>query len=99
MTRAPIGLEDKSGKFHLVDYSAAVIRSSSLPALLGLDSLSKHNAIINCKSGEIWFTDNPGCDLKPKGYRVHMQMVESTEVPLLIINDLGRAHYMIKVGV
>ena len=73
----PIGLEDKSGNNYLADYNAAVIRDSSLPALLGLDSLSKQNAIINCKSGEIWFTDKQGCDIKPRGTHVHMQMVKS----------------------
>ena len=77
MIRVPIGLEDKNGRGYLADYSAAVIRNSSLPALLGLDSLSKLNTIINCKSGEIWFTDKQGCDTKPKGHHVHMQMVKS----------------------
>ena len=61
--RASIGLEEKSGKHHLADYSAAVIRDSSLPALLGLDSLSDHNAVIHCRTGEIWFMDKQGCDI------------------------------------
>ena len=77
MSRAPIGLEETKGKFHLVCYSAAVIRNFSLPALLGLDSLSDHNAVINCKAGETWFTDKQGCDIKPRIAHVHMQMVQS----------------------
>ena len=55
-TRIPIGLEDKKGKHHLADYKAAVIRNSSLPALLGLDSLSDHNVVIQvelAKSGSL----------------------------------------------
>ena len=75
--RIPIGLEDKKGKHHLADYQAAVIRNSSLPALLGLDSLAEHNAVIQCRTGEIWFTDERGCDIKPRGAHVHMQMVKS----------------------
>ena len=73
----PIGLEDKCGKHHLSSYKAAVIRNSSLPALLGLDSLASHNAVIQCRTGEIWFTDKQGCDIKPRGNHVHLQMVKS----------------------
>ena len=75
--RVPIGLEDKGGKHHLSSYKAAVIRNSSLPALLGLDSLANRNAVIQCKTGEIWFTDKQGCDIKPRGNHVHLQMVKS----------------------
>ena len=75
--RIPIGLEYKKGKHHLVDYKAVVIRNSSLPALLGLDSLATHNVVIQCRTGEIWFTDERGCDIKPRGDHAHMQMVKS----------------------
>ena len=72
--RIPVGLEDTKGKFYLGDYNAAVIRNSNLPALLGMNSLAEHNAVIRCRTGEIWFTDSSGCDIKPKGNHVHLQM-------------------------
>ena len=53
-----------------------MIRNSSLPALLGMDNLSAHNAVIRCKPGELWFMVKKGCDIKPKGNKVHLQMVK-----------------------
>ena len=85
----PIGLEDKKGKHHLGDFKAAVIRNSNLPALLGIDSLSKQNAVIRCRTGEIWFMDSAGCDIKPKGNHVHLQMVKSKS---------GSGHWFLPVG-
>ena len=73
----PYRLGRQEREHHLADYQAAVIRNSSLPALLGLDSLAEHNAVIQCRTGEIWFTDERGCDIKPRGAHVHMQMVKS----------------------
>ena len=73
----PIGLEDKNGKHHLGDFKPAVVRNSPLPELLGMGSLSKHNAVIRCRTGEIGFMDSVGCDVKPKGNHVHLQMVKS----------------------
>ena len=75
--RIPCGFEDTSGKFHLGDDIAAVIRNSSLPALLGMDSLSARNAVIRCKTGEIWLMDKKGCDIKPKGNHVHLRLVKA----------------------
>ena len=70
----PIGMEDTAGKHHLCAYRAAVIRKSDVPALLGIDSLRKMNAIIRCNTGEMWFLDDAGCDIRPKGNHVHLQM-------------------------
>ena len=70
----PIGLEDTKGRKFLSKYRAAMVRNSNLPALLGIDSLERLNAVISCKTGEMWFMDDEGCDIKPKGDFVHLQM-------------------------
>ena len=70
----PIGLEDKTGSKHLTNFRAAVVRGSDLPALLGINSLEKMNAVIKCGTGEIWFMDERGCDIKPRGKHLHLQM-------------------------
>ena len=72
--KLPIGLQDVHVKHFLAHYHAAVVRKSNLPALLGIDSPSKHNAVIRCGTGEIWFMGEKDCDIKPKGDHVHLQM-------------------------
>ena len=42
-----------------------------------MNSLAEHNAVIRCRTGEIWFMDKEGCDIKPKGNHVHLQMVKA----------------------
>ena len=70
----PIGLQDTKGDRFLSSYRAAVVKDSNLPALLGINSLDKMNAVIRCRTGEIWFLGEDGCDIKPKGRHVHLQM-------------------------
>ena len=70
----PIGMEDTDGKTHLCAYRVAVVRGSDVPALLGINSLEKMNAIIRCGTGEIWFLDDAGVEIRPKGKFVHLQM-------------------------
>ena len=70
----PIGMEDTNGKKHFCAYRAAVVRGSDVPALLGINSLEKMNAIIRCSTGEMWFLDDAGVDIRPKGKFVHLQM-------------------------
>ena len=70
----PVGLQGTDGKHHLSHYRAAVVRNSNIPALLGIDSLTRLNAVIRCSTGEIWFMDSKGCDVTPKGDSVHLQM-------------------------
>ena len=73
----PIGLQDTAGKRFLSTYRAAMVRNSNLPALLGIDSLERLNAVISCSTGEMWFMDEAGCTIKPKGDFVHLQMKKS----------------------
>ena len=70
----PIGLEDNHGNKHLSNFRAAVVRGSDLLALLGINSLEKMNAVIRCGTGEIWFMDEKGCDIRPRGNHIHLQM-------------------------
>ena len=70
----PVGLVGTSGKKHLSSYRAAVVRDSNLPALMGSGSLEKMNAVIKCRTGEIWVMDDQGCSVTPKGRHVHLQM-------------------------
>ena len=80
----PIGLEDKNGKRYLSHYKAAVVRDSSLPALLGMDSLTKLNAVTRCRTGEIWFMKDGDCEITPKGDHVHLQMKKGALRPLVL---------------
>ena len=71
---APVGMEDTDGKKHLCAYRAAIIRGSDVPALLGIDALRRMDAVIRCRTGEMWFLGEKGCDITPKGKHVHLQM-------------------------
>ena len=70
----PIGMEDTNNTTHLCAYRAVVIRGSDVPALLGIDALRRMDAVIRCRTGEMWFLGEKGCDIQPKGKHVHLQM-------------------------
>ena len=70
----PVGLEGTDSKKHLCAYRAAIIRGSDVPALLGIDALRRMDALIRCRTGEMWFLGEKGCDITPKGKHVHLQM-------------------------
>ena len=48
------------------------------PLRYGLNNMEKKNAVIGCRTGELWFLDDQGCEIKPKGNRVHLQMEKCT---------------------
>ena len=50
------------------------MKDSNLPASLGIKSLERLHAVIRCRAGEIWFLGGEGCEIKPKGHHVHLQM-------------------------
>ena len=74
----PIGLEDTKGNKPLSTYSVAVVRNSDLPALLGINSLEEMSAVVRCRTGEMLFLHDEGCDVKPKGNHVYLQMKKAS---------------------
>ena len=70
----PIGIEDVNGNHHYNKYRAAVVSNSHIPGLMGIQSLARMNAVIRCRTGEIWFLGKEGCEIKPCENHVHIQM-------------------------
>ena len=52
-----------------------------------MDSLSRQNAVVRCRTGEIYFMDDAGCDITPKGEHVHCQMKQT-----------GSGHWYLPIG-
>ena len=83
----PISIEDMKGQHHYNKFRAAVVRDSHIPGLMGIRSLEKMNAVIRCRTGEIYFLGDEGCEIKPCENHVHIQMKR---------NHIG--HWCIPIG-
>ena len=67
-------MEDVKGEHHFNQFRAAVVRESFIPGLMGIQSLARLNAVIRCRTGEIYFLGKEGCEIKPCENHVHIQM-------------------------
>ena len=71
------GLQDTSGQFYEEQYSAPCIPNSNLPGLMGIKSLKRNDALIRCKTGEMWFLGPGGVEIKTSPGSRHFQMKEA----------------------
>ena len=68
------GLQDVQGNFHEEKYRAPCIEGWDGPGLMGIQSLERNDALIRCKTGEIWFLGQGGVQLQPSPGSRHFHM-------------------------
>ena len=71
------GIEDTDGNFYEESYVAPCIENSGVPGLMGIQSLERNNALIRCRTGEIYFLGEGGCDIRPSLGSRRFQMVKA----------------------
>lgn len=60
----PLGCEDVEGNAFEMSFTAPCVENSSIPGLLGIDSLERYDALIRCSTGELWFLGSGGVEIK-----------------------------------
>ena len=68
------GLQDTSGNLYEEVYTAPCLENSAVPGLMGIQSLERNDALIRCKTGEIWFLGRGGAKIEPSPGSRHFQM-------------------------
>ena len=68
------GIQDTEGRFYEEKYKAPCLEGSPIPGLMGIISLERNDALIRCKTGEMWFLGPGGCEIKPSPGSRHFQM-------------------------
>ena len=68
------GLQDTSGNHYEEVFTAPCLENSGVPGLMGIQSLERNDALIRCKTGEIWFLGQGGVKLEPSPGSRHFQM-------------------------
>ena len=68
------GLQDSSGNLYEERYIAPCLENSGVPGFMGIQSLERNNALIRCRTGEIWFLGRGGVRIKPSPGSRHFQM-------------------------
>ena len=75
----PAVSEDVNGELYEMTYTAPCVENSPIPGLLGIDSLEKYDALIRCRTGEMWFLGPGGVDIKasPGSRQFQMRKAQS----------------------
>ena len=68
------GLQDSSGNLYEEQFTAPCLENSGVPGLMGIQSLERNDALIRCKTGEIWFLGRGGVKIEPSPGSRHFQM-------------------------
>ena len=71
------GTMDTEGNLVKGTYVAPCINQSSVPGLMGIKALKVNDALIRCKTGEMWFLGQGGVEIRPSPGSKHFQMKES----------------------
>ncbi len=83
----PCGLVDVDGEPWIEQYEGPCIPESTIPALLGTEALRRNNALIECKTGKLWFLGEGGAEIKPSpGSRCFQQVLGTSGHWLLPIH-------------
>ena len=61
----PIGITDTHGQSFVEQFVAPCVGESALPGLMGIRSLKDNDALMRCKTGEIWFLGPGGVKIEP----------------------------------
>jgi hypothetical protein len=71
------GLVDIEGKPYEESFTAPCLAESQIPGMMGIQSLKRNNALIECKTGKMWFLGNGGAEIKPSAGSRCFQMREA----------------------
>ena len=71
------GTLDVEGNIHSSHYQAPCLDNSNVPGLLGIKALKLEDALIRCRTGEMWFLGSGGVDLRVSPGTRHFQMREA----------------------
>ena len=72
----PCGLVDVDGEPWIEQFEGPCILEATLPALFGIEALRRNNALIDCKTGKLWFLGAGGAEIKPSpGSRCFQQVL------------------------
>ena len=71
------GMIDTSGVYHEEVFKAPCLENSGVPGLMGIQSLERNDALIRCKTGEIWFLGPGGAKIEASPGSKHFQMLKA----------------------
>ena len=71
------GTMDTEGNNIMSTYVAPCLPQSSVPGLMGIKSLKVKDALIRCRTGEMWFLGQGGVEIRTSPGTKHFQMKES----------------------
>ena len=71
------GLRDTSGTYWEETFKAPCLEDSRIPGMMGIKSLKANDALIRCRTGEIWFLGSGGVEIKASPGSRHFQMKEA----------------------
>ena len=75
------GLQDFDGELYEEVYKAPCLENSGVPALMGIQSLRRNDALIRCRTGEICFLGQGGwVNIEPSPGIRHFQMQERMDL-------------------
>ena len=80
-------LKDTDGRLYEESYTAPCLEGSRLPGLIGIQTLSRNDALIRCRTGELWYLGPGGAEIKPSPGSRHFQMRKAKT-----------GHWMLPVG-
>jgi hypothetical protein len=70
----PASLTDIHGEVFEEEYKAPCVENSGIPGLMGIQSLERNNALIRCRTGEIYFLGEGGAEIRASPGSRHFQM-------------------------
>ena len=68
------GMVDTSGQYWEEKFEAPCLPDSNVPGLMGIKTMEENDALIRCKTGEIWFLGKGGVKIEPSPGSRHFQM-------------------------
>ena len=71
------GMVDTDGVYHEEVFKAPCLENSGVPGLMGIQSLERNDALIRCKTGEIWFLGPGGAKIEASPGSKHFQMLKA----------------------
>ena len=72
-----MGMRDVDGNHIEGEYRAPCINGSNVPGLMGIKTLKAQDALIRCRTGEMWWLGQGGVDIRVSPGTKHFQMKES----------------------
>ena len=73
----PASIVDTDGTHHEAVFDSPCLEGSNVPGLMGIKSRKRNDALIRCKTGEMWFLGKGGVKIEPSPGSKHFQMKQS----------------------